>query len=114
MANVYDLILLVHPEAPEGRREEILSQVRGMIEAGGTLLTERDWGLRQLAYEIDHQADADYHVFEFESGRELLEELNRTLKITDGLMRFRIIKLPPGAPEPPDLQQLVEPPLEPA
>ena len=34
----------------------------------------------------------------------MLEALDHTLKITDGVNRFRVIKLRPGTPEPPDLR----------
>ena len=41
---------------------------------------------------------------QFLGGRELLEQLDHNLKITDGVLRFRIIKLRPGTPAPPDLR----------
>jgi small subunit ribosomal protein S6 len=53
-----------------------------------------------MAFEIRHKGDADYHLLQFRATRELLEELDRTLRITDGVVRYRIIKLRPGTPEP--------------
>ena len=47
--------------------------------------------------------DADYHLIQFRGPRELLEQLDHNLKITDGILRHRIIKLRPGTPPPPDL-----------
>ncbi len=53
-------------------------------------------------YPIDRKAVAEYHLLQFHAGApELLSALERTLKITDGIVRFRIIKLRPGVPEAP-------------
>ena len=57
-----------------------------------------------MAYEIRHKAEAEYHLIQFHGPRELLERLDRTLRITDGVIRYRIIKLDPGTPDPPDLR----------
>ena len=94
-------MLLIDANAPDDRQAQILGDVQGMIEADGTLVASHDWGDRRMTFEIDHRPDAHYHLFQFESGNELLERLQHQLKIMDGLMRFRIIRLKPGAPTPP-------------
>jgi len=99
---LYDLMLLLDSNAPDERRREIVANVQSMIESGGTLVGAHDWGMRRIAYEIDHRADADYHLFQFETnGGDLLDRLDHTLKITDGVLRFRVIRLKPGSPPPP-------------
>jgi len=101
MARLYDLMLLIDPNAPDGRQEQVMREVQSMIESGGELVGSHDWGERRLAYEIDHRPEAQYHLFQFESETELLERLQHQLKIMDGVLRFRIIRLKPGAPTPP-------------
>jgi small subunit ribosomal protein S6 len=101
MAGLYDLMLLLDPNVPEERHSQILEQVMGMIGQNGTMVGDYDWGLRKMAYEMDHRGEAAYHLFQFEGANDLLEQLNHTLKITDGVLRFRIIKLKPGSPPPP-------------
>ena len=108
MANVYDLMLLLDASAPDDRRAKIVSDVESAISSGGSLIGKHDWGRRNLAYEIRHQADAEYHLFQFDGPPTLLESLQRTLKFADGVVRFRIIKLAPGTPEPPSVRP--EPP----
>ena len=49
-----------------------------------------------MAYEIRHKGEAEYHLLQFHGDADLLADLHRTLRITDGIMRFRIIKLAPG------------------
>ena len=97
----YDLTVLLDTAAPEDQRAKILSDVETMIGNGGTVVGKHDWGPRAMAYEIRHKPDAEYHLIQFHGTPELLANLQRTLRITDGVMRFRIIKLEPGTPDPP-------------
>jgi len=103
-APTYDLVLLLDPQAEETTRAKILTDTRAAIEAQGEFLRQDDWGDRTLTYPIDRKADAEYHLLQFHAGTpEMLGALDRTLRITDGIMRFRIIKLKPGVPEAPDV-----------
>jgi small subunit ribosomal protein S6 len=101
---IYDLILLLDPEAEEERRTNILASLEQIIQRQGAIVSRHDWGLRPTAYEVRKRADADYHLLQFQGTAELLLQLNHALKITDGVNRFRIIKLRKGTPEPPDLR----------
>ena len=95
MPHLYDLMMLLDPNAPDERHTQIVGQVQSMIEGSGNLVGAHDWGLRKMAYEIDHRGDAHYHLFQFEGENPLLEQLDHTLKITDGVLRFRIFKVDP-------------------
>jgi small subunit ribosomal protein S6 len=98
---LYDLMLMLDPNVPDDRHREILGNVNSAIEGKGNLVGQHDWGMRRMAFEIDHRADAAYHLFQFEAEGELLDQLDNTLKITDGVLRHRIIKVKPGTPPPP-------------
>jgi small subunit ribosomal protein S6 len=113
----YDLVLLLDPEAEEERRTNILASLEQIIERQGQVISRHDWGLRPTAYEVRKRGDADYHLLQFEGTPELLQQLDHALKITDGVNRFRIIKLRKGTPDPPDLRAsavaaTAEPPAE--
>jgi len=97
----YDLMLLLDPNAADERREEILSDVRGMIESGGAVVGEHDWGTRRMTFEIDHREEAAYHLIQFDGDAALLERLHHSLKIADGVLRFRTVGVKPGSPPPP-------------
>src|SRR5205807_8233033 len=60
-----------------------------------------DWGRRPLAYEIRHQPDAEYRLLQFKAPGTLIDDLSHTLRITDGVVRFRVIKNRPGTPPAP-------------
>jgi small subunit ribosomal protein S6 len=99
----YELILMLDPEAPDERRDEIATGVRQRIESNASLKHDQAWGMRKMAYEIRLRNEADYRFFRFEAESALLDDLDHNLKITDGVLRFRIFKVDPRAPviEPP-------------
>jgi len=101
-ARLYDLMLLLSTGAPDEQRAKILADAESAIgAAGGTIERRDDWGMRPLTFRISHQPDAEYHLLQFRGPTSLLESLGHTLRITDGVLRFRIIKVTPGTPPPP-------------
>ena len=101
-APTYDLVLLLDPTGAEEQRAKIVADAEAMITRAGELVSKHDWGTRPMAYEIRHKGEAEYHLLQFHGDADLLADLHRTLRITDGITRFRIIKLAPGTPDPPD------------
>ncbi len=100
---IYDLMVLLATSADDERRARILADVEQSIaDGGGTVELKQDWGVRRLAFEIDHTGDADYHLLQFSGPPALVETLSYNLKITDGVLRHRIIKVTPGTPPPPE------------
>jgi small subunit ribosomal protein S6 len=95
----YDLVLLLSSDAPEEQRSRILSSVESAITtAGGSVERNDDWGRRPMSYEIRHRPEAEYHLLQFQAPATLIEELSHTLRITDGVLRHRIIKVKRGTP----------------
>ena len=96
---LYDLMLLLDPGVPSDRQEAILKDVQGQLESGGKLVGTYDWGTRRMTFEIDHRPEAAYHLFQFEAegGGALLERVDHSLKIMDGVLRHRIIRLKDGS-----------------
>jgi small subunit ribosomal protein S6 len=90
---VYELTLLLPTDAEEEVRARILADVEVAIQqGGGSVVNKSAWGVRHLAYRIDRHDDADFHMLELTAPPNLLTELSHTLHITDGVLRFRIIK----------------------
>jgi small subunit ribosomal protein S6 len=94
----YELVLMLDPEAPDERRDQLAAEARQRIESAGTLRSDSAWGMRKLAYEIQQRTEADYRFFRFQTGGSLLDDLNHNLKIADGVLRFRIFKVDPRSP----------------
>ena len=102
-APLYDLVLLLATTAPDEQRTKILADVETKItSAEGSIERRDDWGQRPMAYRIQHQPDADYHLLQFKAPPTLIETLSHDLRITDGVVRFRVIKNLPGTPPAPE------------
>jgi small subunit ribosomal protein S6 len=133
----YEILLMLDPELPEERQDEIIVRVRELVEkSGGTWRSHDAWGRRRLAYEIEKKSEGVYHLVVFESDAATLDEIVRVLKIDDGVLRHMATKhiegsktsaprddsaapLPVATPEPqpeaePEAEPEPEPELEPA
>jgi small subunit ribosomal protein S6 len=103
-APTYDLVLLLDPQADDATRAKLVTDTRSSISAQGELLRHDEWGERALTYPIERRASARYHLMQFHvTDTELLSSLDRTLRLADEVLRFRIIKLAPGVPSAPDM-----------
>ena len=103
-APTYDLVLLLDPQADDATRAKLVTDTRASISAQGELLRHDEWGERALTYPIERRTSARYHLMQFHVAEtELLSSLDRTLRLADEVLRFRIIKLAPGVPSAPDM-----------
>lgn len=100
---LYDLMLVLSTKAEDERRAKIVSDVEAQITGSGGVVRRHDeWHTRPLTFEIRHQGEGEYHLFQFDGESSLLEGLSHNLRIDDAVLRFRIIKVIPGTPPPPD------------
>jgi small subunit ribosomal protein S6 len=106
----YDLMLLLDTAADEELRTKILAEAERILESNSaTIVSKHDWGVRRTAFEIRHKNDAEYHLLQFTGGPDVPAALDRYLRIADGVVRFRVIKLRAGLPPVPDLRAANEP-----
>jgi small subunit ribosomal protein S6 len=118
----YEILLMLDPEVPEERQDEILARTRELIErGGGSWVAHEPWGRRKLAYEIDHKGEGAYHLLTFKAAPQTLGEVTRVLKITDGVIRHMATRRPkehrraPTSGPPPEaveLEALAAEPIE--
>jgi small subunit ribosomal protein S6 len=107
-ASLYDLMLVLSTTAEDERRAKILSDIETQITSGGGVVERNDdWRTRTLAYEIRHEREGEYHLLQFTGPADLLEQLSHSLRVDDAVLRFRIIKVLPGTPPPPEAAPLV-------
>lgn len=100
---------MLDPQTADEQRDKVASEAKAKLEAAGEIKHEASWGMRKMAYEIDKRGDADYRVWRFSGTDALLDDLNHSLKITDGVLRHRIFKVPADSPDivPPDTEQIM-------
>jgi len=84
----YETAILFDPELPEDARKEFLVKLSGII-AGykGEVLKIDDWGNRKLAYAIKKRSNAFYTFLLFTGDRGVVEEVERNIKIFEGILR---------------------------
>lgn len=85
----YETAVLFDPELPEERRKEFLAKLEGVISRfHGGILKQDDWGIRKLAYQIRKKSNAYYTFLVYSGERGVVEELERNIKIFDGILRY--------------------------
>ena len=114
MIQQYEILLMLDPELPEKRQEEIVKRTRELVQKSkGNWIHHDAWGRRRLAYEIDHKGEGIYHLLQFDAEPETLVELSRILRISDGVMRHlatrRIEGSQTSAPPEPEPQSVPAP-----
>jgi ribosomal protein S6 len=92
MPNAYELVVLLDADAPTDTRTKIVKDAETLLSQHGEVKATKAWGVRQLPYLIDHHEQADYSVFRFESDPASIATLDRALKLTEGVLRFRIFE----------------------
>ena len=101
----YETAILFDPELPEDRRKEFLTKIEGIIASfEGEILKQDDWGIRKLAYPIRKTHNAYYTFLIYSGERGVVEEVERNIKIFDGVMRHMTsrvdFEVKPAAAEP--------------
>ena len=91
----YEILLLLDPDLSEDRQNEIVTRIQETVERGGGGWDRHDvWGRRKLAYEIAHKPEGFYHLLLFSTTPEVLDEITRVLRITDGVLRHMAVRRP--------------------
>ena len=83
----YEVLYIVDPAQGEEGIAALVEKFKAMVEAEGTVSNVDEWGKRRLAYPINDLAEGYYVLMNFESKPEFPAELERVMKITDGIMR---------------------------
>jgi small subunit ribosomal protein S6 len=89
----YELMLVFRPDAPDERLSAIIDRTtRQITTAGGQIVKVAPWGRRRLAYPIDRQREGSYHIIVFEAPAEAIAELERSLLITEEVLRHLVVR----------------------
>jgi len=89
-----ETLLLLSPELTAEQREQVLNTLTGVIEReNGSLLLADHWGMRDLAYPVRKQMRGYYVRLEYTAPSPLVAELERIIRITDGIFKFMTVRL---------------------
>jgi small subunit ribosomal protein S6 len=90
----YELMLVLRPDAPEERIQAVLEKAtRQLTDAGGQIVKAAPWGRRRLAYAIDRYREGSYHILQFDAPAEAIVDLERTLLITEEVLRHLVVRV---------------------
>ena len=87
----YELMYIIDADLDADQTAAMVEKFKTLIEANGTVNELEEIGRKKLAYLINDKPDGYYVLVRFTSGPEFPAELDRVLKITDGIMRSLII-----------------------
>jgi small subunit ribosomal protein S6 len=89
----YEILLMLDPELPEERQEEIIKRARELVEkANGKWIRHDVWGRRRLAYEIDKKTEGIYAVVKLTAEPATVKELDRQLTLNESVMRTKVMR----------------------
>ena len=83
----YEVLYIIDPMQGEEGIAALVEKFKAMVEAEGTLSNIDEWGKRRLAYEIDDKTEGYYVLMNMETNPAVPAELERVMKITEGVMR---------------------------
>ena len=94
MANSYEAMLVFSVANGEETANALTEKFTALIAANGTEESAEVWGgeKHRLAYPINDETEGRYVLVNFTSEPEFPAELDRVLKITDGVLRALVIK----------------------
>ena len=91
---VYEIIFVADPDLGEADVDALTEQVQGFVERdGGRVDRVEKWGKKRLAYEVRRRREGYYVLIVAQGGGALVRELERRLKVTDGILRFLTVRV---------------------
>jgi small subunit ribosomal protein S6 len=94
----YELALIINPEVSEEETRAILDRVEQIVaNYDGQIVKVNNWGRRRLAYPIERHRDGNYVFIDMILTSETVAELERTLKVSETVLRHMVKKRDPKA-----------------
>ena len=89
----YEMMTIINPDLDTDAHESSLNKIEKLISDNAGKVESIDrWGMKKLAYEINHFKEGNYSIYYFSGTPETVKEVDRVLKISDDVVRFMIVK----------------------
>lgn len=93
---VYEALFILDSDAFGRNQAEVSGQIAAGIEQfGGEVLVNQAWEERRLAYPIKGHRRGTYWLTYFKMDTAKIKELNRLFQISDTILRFIFLRIPP-------------------
>ncbi|AZZ56561.1 30S ribosomal protein S6 [Rathayibacter iranicus] len=97
MTHQYEIMVILDPEIDERTVAPSLDKFLNVIRTDGGSVDKVDvWGRRRLAYEINKKSEGIYAVVDFTSTSDAANELDRQLKLSEAVMRTKVLRAEEG------------------
>ena len=91
--NKYELIVVLSPVLGEEGYVSTTEAIKTKLETEATIDVVEILGVKRLAYEIDDQKDGYYLQINYTSGPDFPKEVERVLRLTDGVLRYLTVRV---------------------
>lgn len=92
MVKKYESIFIINNELGEENVKALVEKFKNLLETSAQLESIEEWGKRRLAYPIDDLNEGYYVLANFSAEPNFPAELERIYKITDGIIKYIIVK----------------------
>jgi small subunit ribosomal protein S6 len=88
----YEIMYIIRPDLEEGARKALIEELSAIFAAHDSKVVKvSEWGLRELAYEIQKLTKGYYVVLDVEATEEGRSEFDRIIRIKEDVIRYLII-----------------------
>ncbi len=89
----YETVFVLHPDQPESELEARVQKIGAIVAEHGGEITERNhWGVRQLAYPIQHETRGNYMHLRFRCDGQAIAKLDTELRLDHMVLRHLIVQ----------------------
>jgi small subunit ribosomal protein S6 len=89
----YEIMYVIRPTVLEDDRKALIADMNKIFEDNGSAVMKVDeWGMRDLAYEIEDFSKGYYVVLDVNSTEEARREFERIVRIREDIIRHIVIK----------------------
>ena len=90
--NKYETLYIISPTVDEEATKGLVEKFNNLVSGHGELEKVEEWGRKKLAYEVQDQKEGYYVLMNFSANPDFPAELERNFKITDGILKYMVIK----------------------
>ena len=92
VSSSYETIFVINPDVGEESIKALVEKFKSLLETSAQFESLEEWGKRKLAYEVRDKNEGYYVLANFKANPAFPHELERIYKITDGIIKYMIIK----------------------
>ncbi|MBR6515539.1 MAG: 30S ribosomal protein S6 [Bacilli bacterium] len=90
----YEVMYIIRPNVDEEGKKSIIEEINQVFVKNASVVSEvKEWGLRELAYEIDGETKGYYVLLNVEATPEAVKEFDRVANIKETVIRHIVIAL---------------------